>query len=49
MPLFRSLTVALCGLPLVLGSTVDHRYKDGEHVELWVNKVRLATTDRYAW
>lgn len=23
----------------VSGSTVDHRYADGEHVELWVNKV----------
>jgi hypothetical protein len=43
MPLFRSLTaaVALCGLSFVLGSTDDHRYKDGEHVELWVNKVRF--------
>lgn len=28
------------------GSTDDHRYKDGEHVELWVNKVSL-NTSRY--
>jgi hypothetical protein len=25
---------------LSFASTVDHRYKAGEHVELWVNKVR---------
>lgn len=23
----------------VLAGTADHRYKSGEHVELWVNKV----------
>jgi hypothetical protein len=27
-------------IPLVRGGTADHRYKSGEHVELWVNKVR---------
>ena len=26
-------------LPCVQGGTDDHRYKKGEHVELWVNKV----------
>lgn len=39
--------IALSGRALLLlglvssvsGSTVDHRYKSGEHVELWVNKV----------
>jgi hypothetical protein len=25
---------------VVNGSSSDHRYKQGEHVELWVNKVR---------
>ena len=25
----------------VLAGTADHRYKKGEHVELWVNKVGL--------
>jgi hypothetical protein len=25
---------------LVNGDVSDHRYKQGEHVELWVNKVR---------
>ena len=30
----------------VSGSTLDHRYKDGEHVELWVNKVGHIITVR---
>jgi hypothetical protein len=25
---------------IVEGSTADHKYQAGEHVELWVNKVR---------
>lgn len=30
---------SLC-LCVALAGTDDHRYKQGEHVELWVNKVR---------
>ena len=43
-------TMKACGLVVAVvaaalaspggASTVDHRYTDGEHVELWVNKVR---------
>ena len=41
----RSLLGVVISLPLLLapaarGGTSDHRYKPGEHVELWVNKVR---------
>jgi hypothetical protein len=34
-----SLFLLLSCLSLVRGDTSDHRYKQGEHVELWVNKV----------
>jgi hypothetical protein len=27
-----------------LAGTADHRYKPGEHVELWVNKVGFVTS-----
>jgi hypothetical protein len=33
-------------IPLVRGGTADHRYKSGEHVELWVNKVRREAQKR---
>ena len=33
-------TAAAAVLTTVHGSTTDHRYSEGEHVELWVNKVR---------
>ena len=29
----------LSAAAVVSASTLDHRYSDGEHVELWVNKV----------
>ena len=31
--------VAAALLPATDDGTDDHRYKEGEHVELWVNKV----------
>jgi hypothetical protein len=31
--------LTLGGAPTTYASTDDHRYVDGEHVELWVNKV----------
>ena len=30
----------LCFVATALAGTSDHTYKKGEHVELWVNKVR---------
>ena len=49
LPLLR-LVVALPLLcwPLLgaYGGTSDHRYKDGEHVELWVNKVGSSSSLR---
>jgi hypothetical protein len=38
------LSLPLLLAPLVRGGTSDHRYKPGEHVELWVNKVRTDTS-----
>lgn len=40
LSLLASAAAALLPAATVYGSTVDHRYSDGEHVELWVNKVR---------
>ena len=38
---FSGRALLLLGLiSATLGGTADHRYKSGEHVELWVNKVR---------
>jgi len=36
--------VAVSFFPHGLAGTADHRYKKGEHVELWVNKVRRGQT-----
>ena len=33
----------LLGLAVVSADVADHRYKTGEHVELWVNKVCWST------
>lgn len=40
LPLVVAAAAALI-FPSVDADTKDHRYKSGEHVELWVNKVRL--------
>jgi hypothetical protein len=39
LPLALAVAVAAALLPSILAGTDDHRYKNGEHVELWVNKV----------
>ena len=36
----------VCLAAVVSASTLDHTYKDGEHVELWVNKVGHIITVR---
>ena len=38
----KSFVAVACLAAVVHGSTLDHRYKDAEHVELWVNKVSYA-------
>lgn len=40
--MMRSVVLSLLLLVPVWGDTSSHRYKEGEHVELWVNKVGWA-------
>jgi hypothetical protein len=38
-----ALLLLLASLSTVQAGTSDHRYKPDEHVELWVNKVRITS------
>jgi hypothetical protein len=40
LPLVFTAAVAALVLQISEAGVDDHRYKKGEHVELWVNKVR---------
>lgn len=39
LPLVIAAAAAVAVFPNAQAGTDDHRYKKGEHVELWVNKV----------
>ena len=43
-----SLLVAAVAALCVQADTTDHKYKNDEHVELWVNKVRFLNHGHFA-